>query len=148
METSRLLHEIGTKLQIVYIRAADLRLKIYDMHKENSFSDFSNKEILMMKETLGKMNLKIEGLMRYLSAGEVFGEIRGLVNSQYQKNSGSGELVIKELERAEQEIEGFKGRVGGDSRIWWVQLGFGGLLGAGLLLFITVIKIEKIRTII
>lgn len=148
VETSGLLHEIGTKLQKVYLRSADLRLKMNAVHKDNNFPDLSNKEIAVMKDTLGRVNVKIDGLMKYLGSGKVFEEIRSLVNSQYERNAGSGELMIKELEGAGVEIEGFKRNVINDGRIWWLQLGFGGLLGAGLVLFIMIIKIEKIRTII
>lgn len=143
-----LVQEIANKLQRVYIRTADLRIKLNSVHVDHRFTELSNKEIALLRDQLGRMNVKIENLMFFLSSGKVFEEVKGMVNGQYDKSMQGVGMIQSELKGIEGRIEGFKNEVKSDHRIWWTHWGLAGLILVNFVLLGLVFRVEKIKTII
>lgn len=98
------------------------------MHIEDSFTQYTNIEILSIGEQVKEINLRLEDLMDYVDTKKILSEVYEAVEGRYKNLSSHGSLLKKDLKQAEKNFKSFENHFESDVRIFWVHIGLGALL--------------------
>lgn len=95
------------------------------MHIEDSFTQYSNAEILSLSEKITSIHMKMEDLMDYVDSKRILNEVYESVEGRYRKLNGHGSFLKKELKQAERNFKAFEVHFEDDARIYWVHMALG-----------------------
>jgi len=98
------------------------------MHIEDSFTQYTNTEILSISEQVNRINLRLEDLSDYVDSKKILGEVYEAVEGRYKNMSSHGSLLKKDLKQAERNFKAFENHFESDARILWVHVGLGALV--------------------
>lgn len=114
-----------------------LHTTLSQMHVEDSFTQYSNIEILSLSDKIANIHLRMQDLMEYVDSKRILTEVYDSVEERYKKLNGHGDLLKKELKQAEKNFQKFEIHFESDDRIYWVHVAL------GLLLFIVFVMCCK-----